>query len=319
MYNLKVENDLGLPHHQQNAKLSKLIQGSIKRKGQAAQTLFYEEERVSFWPAGLFLLDKASLYLKLEDNRQQRILKHYNDVLLSDFYFLEKSGLAYCAKMILLGETTEIRQLYGLIAADEATHLEWFSPYVSAEFRIKPQGKLLPVLGKIIEDCDANSLYYLVQTIIEGWGLMTYKTMAASCLCPQFKETLTTIMQDEAIHHQTGPTLFDPSKISTQTGAFIYDKMKAYAEVLRVGPQTLVQCIEKEVGELSLNALEILFSDIKTELTSHLKLQILKNLMLQPQMGSYVERLVENGFTKPYSAAECAKIYQKNRHLEQFV
>lgn len=318
MYNLKVENDLGLSHYQQNARVKKLIRGSIKRKNEQLFPLLAEETHL-FWQAGLFLLDRSSFYLGLSIEQQQRIVKYYNDVLLSEFYFLEKSGLAYCAKMILLGETTETRQLYGLIAADEATHLEWITPYVGLEFRTKPQGKLLPVLGKIIEDCDANSLYYLVQTIIEGWGLMTYKVMSESCQCPRLKMILKNVMQDEAIHHETGPALFDPMKIDEQTSHFIYDRMKAYAEVLRVGPQTLVQCIEREMGELNIHQLENLFDEIKTEMTSHLKLQILKNLMLQPQMEHYVQRLVDEGFAKPYSASTCAKIYLKNRNLEQFV
>ncbi len=318
MYNLKVENDLGLSHQLQNAKVSKLISGSIKRKNQPI-SVAPEEDAPLFWRPDLFLLDRSTLYARLDPLRQQRILKHYNDVLISEFYFLEKSGLAYCAKMILLGETTETRQLYGLIAADEATHLEWITPYVDLACRTKPQGKLLPVLGKIIEDCDANSLYYLVQTIIEGWGMMTYKVMSKACQCPHLKAILKNVMQDEAIHHETGPALFEPEKITAQTAAFIYDRMKAYAEVLRVGPQTLVQCIEKEVGELSITELETLFDDIKTELTSHLKLQILKDLMLQPQMEQYVQRLTDENYIHPYSAAECAKIYQKTRNFEQFV
>jgi hypothetical protein len=238
---------------------------------------------------------------------------------MSDFYFLEKSGLAYCAKMILLGETTEIRQLYGLIAADEAMHLNWFTPYVKEEFRTAPQSKLLPVLGKIIDDCDANSLYYLVQSIIEGWGFMIYKTMADTCQCEEFRQILKIVLQDEAIHHHSGPALFNPNRINAQSAKMIYDRMKAYADVLRVGPQTLVQCIEQEIGELTALQIQTLFSEIKTELTSHLKLQILKKLMLQPQMESYVQQLMDDGYLRPYAANQCAKLYIKTRSSHQYV
>lgn len=316
MYNLKVESDLNLPHQQQNANLNKLIKVSLRKK----HALFEESLAAEHcWHAEQFLLNKSKFYKKTSSTIQSDILTACNEMLMSDFYFLEKSGLAYCAKMILLAETTEIRQLYGLIAADEAIHLSWFTPYVKEERRINPQGKLLPVLGKIIEDCDANTLYYLVQTLIEGWGFVTYKALVATCQDPTLKIILKKVLRDEALHHKVGPTLFSLAKINTATNQFIYEKMQAYTEVLRVGPQTIVQCIEQVVGELDLATLEKLFSDLKTEFISNIKLKLFSRLMSQPGMEHHVVRLKEQGYLTPYSAANCAKIYRQTRGTFNFI
>lgn len=317
MYNLKVESDLNLTHNHENATLHKLIRGSIRRKSHLPDPPLLED-RPLFWSAEQFMLQYSSLFNKLTEDQKRNILQNCNEALLSDFYFLEKSGLAYCAKMILLGETTEIRQLYGLIASDEATHLEWFTPFVRPELRTNPQGKLLPVLGKIIEDCDANSLYYLVQTIIEGWGFATYKMLAQTCQNEKFSKILKDVLQDEAIHHKTGAALFDVKKINPSAEKLIRDRLHAYAEVLRVGPQTIVQCIEKELGELSKIELEDLFTELKTEITSQMKLNLLKTLMQQPGMELYVMRLVDKGVMKPYLAKSCAKNYYETRGLSQY-
>lgn len=312
MYRLKIESDLNLPHQQNNPALSKLIRGSIKRKNQLPEA--DPSPPSIFWDATQFFLHRSSLYSKLAPDAQLRILQTCNDLLMSDFYFLEKSGLAYCAKMILLGETTEIRQIYGLIACDEATHLEWFAPYVSLELRTHPQSKLMHVLCNIIDECDANSLYYLVQTIIEGWGVAVYTALAKPCLSGSFKNLLKKVLQDEMIHHKTGGALFSPKKVDTAAYRLIFDRLQAYAEVMRVGPQIIVQAVEKECGELNKNTLETLFSELRSEAVSSVKLSLLKSLMTQPGMEGTISTLEEKGIFKAYSAAECAKIYHQMRH-----
>ena len=313
MYDLKAEHYLNLTHTQDNEILNKLIKGSIRRKN---KLFTHTDATIHFWKAEQFLLHRSSLYNRLSEEQQHNILKNCNDMLMSDFYFLEKCGLAYCARMLLLGETTEIRQLYGLMASDEAMHLEWFTPFIPTEVRaLPPVGKLPPVLGKIMQDCDANTLYYLVQIIVEGWSFFTYRLLAESCQSPLLKQILKNILRDEALHHKAGPALFDVRKINTTTGKFIYDKMQAYAEVLRTGPQLVIKSFEKELGELSKQDLEELFKDLETELTSMMQLQLMKNLMTIPGMESYVQRLQEDKVDVPYDAATCTKIYQQARGM----
>lgn len=314
MYQLNVEADLNLPHRQNDESVNQLL--SEKLALDVGER--FEINELPFWEPSQFQLHRSTLFKSLSQDIQDAILKRCNDTLMADFYFLEKSGLAYCAKMMLLSETTQASQLYGLIAGDEATHLQWFSHYVGEELRTNPQGKLLPVLGKIIEDCDANSLYYLVQTLIEGWGVITYKTLASTCTSKHFRQLLQQILRDEALHHQSGAALFCPQKINHLTSIYIFDKMKAYAEVFRVGPQTVVECIERETGELPLNALILLFEELKTQMLSGIKLQYLKNLMNQPSMETYVERLENAGYLKPYDPTQCARIFQRMRGLQQF-
>ncbi|MEQ1704629.1 MAG: hypothetical protein ABL867_01490 [Rickettsiales bacterium] len=56
---------------------------------------------------------------------QRAAIDACNRTLMNEAYFIEKSGLAYTAKMILKTESTDTAQLYALIGADEAMHLAW--------------------------------------------------------------------------------------------------------------------------------------------------------------------------------------------------
>lgn len=301
---------LDLSHTHENIALNKIIRGSIRRKGRTGK-VDEQMDNIQPWLPDLFFLNHSRLFKRLNQRDQRQVLQACNDFILSESYFIEKAGLAYCAKMILLAETTEIRQMYGLIASDESVHLQWLSPYVSQSNRTTPQGKFIFSITEMIEQCSANTLYYLVQTILEGWGISYYKTLATTCQLPALQETLFNIVKDEALHHKTGIALFDPNKITTQEQAQIFDGMKSYTDILKLSAQNIVKCIENVLGPLSLNDLNELFEDLQTEMTAKIKLNILKNLMLQPATLSFLAQLEEKGAFMPYSAKDCAKAYSE--------
>ncbi len=309
---ISIVNSLYLPHEGTNTLLDKTIKGSLRRKGRLGESLDYDEQQLA-WPANLFTLHQSTLYQSLSLDLQQCIAKTCNDFVLTESYFIEKAGLAYCAKMITLGETTEIRQMYGLIASDEAVHLSWLAPYLTHDQRVTPQGKFIQHISNMIEACDVNTLYFLIQTVLEGWGITYYKTLGKTCQWNSLQRTLLDIVKDEAIHHNTGVALFDPARLTQQGHAFIHDGMKRYADILRSGAHNIVACCEQHLGALSLPELTELFRALEAEQSSAIKLRILKSLMQQPVTASALATLVEQGYFTPYSPSECAKIYQEQR------
>lgn len=309
---ISIVNSLYLPHEGSNSLLEKTFKGSLRRKGRLGESLHYDEQKLA-WPISLFTLQQSSLYQSLSQELQHLIARTCNDFVLTESYFIEKAGLAYSAKMIALGETTEIRQMYGLIASDEAVHLSWLAPYLTHEQRVTPQGKFIQHISSMIEDCDANTLYFLIQTVLEGWGITYYKTLGKLCQWESLQKTLLDIVKDEAIHHNAGVALFDPKRLTQQGHAFIFDGMKRYADILRVGVFNIVACCEQHLGALSLNELIALFRALETEQSSLIKLKILKSIMQQPVTGDVLETLEAQGYFTPYSPEECAKIYQQQR------
>lgn len=306
---ISIVNSLKLPHQEDNTLLDKTLKGSLRRKGRLRESPLYDKQ-LTAWTAPLYTLDQSSLFLAQSPDTQQHIVQACNDFVMSESYFIEKAGIAYCAKMISMGETTEIRQMYGLIASDEAAHLSWLAPYLSMEQRISPQGKFVQHISGMIERCDTNTLYFLIQTVLEGWGIAYYKTLAKTCQWNCLKETLLDIVKDEAIHHNAGVALFDPSRMTCLAEIEIYDGMKSYLDILRVGAQNIVACVDKIIGPLSLSELTTLFQAIEAQSSSLVKLQIMKKIMQQPATQKWLDVLEDDGYFEPYSPEACANIYK---------
>ena len=306
---ISIVNSLYLPHQEDNALLDKTFKGSLRRKGRLAEAPVYDPLTLA-WPANLYTLHQSQLFASLSEAKQQQIVRTCNEFVLTESYFIEKAGLAYCAKMISLGETTEIRQMYGLIASDEAVHLSMLAPYLTYQERVTPKGKFIQHISGMIEQCDANTLYFLIQTVLEGWGIAYYKTLGKNCQWSSLKETLLTILKDEAIHHNTGVALFDPRRLTKQHEADLFDGMKRYFDVLRVGAQNIVACIEQHTGPLSFEALTALFGDLEAEHSAEMKLKVLASIMHQPVTSGWLDQLEAQGYLQPYSPEECAKIYK---------
>lgn len=287
-----------------DSPLAQIVRSHLRVRGrQQSQSVVALDQ---LWSAGFFGLDRVRLYQQADVDAQRQIVADCARNLLNEAYFIEKSGTAYCAKMILMAESTETRQVYGLIAADEATHLEWIRPFVAEADRCQAQGPLLRFLSDLIEHCDMNTLAFLVQIILEGWGLNHYQTLSRDCREPVLREILHAIYRDEALHHHTGEVIFDADKVVTSSQrSLIEDSLHGYAKMVQVGPQGVVRVIDQVLGGLSRSDKVDVFAELQTESQSHAKLQLLRSLMLGPGREAFVARLDESGAFTPYSPQLC--------------
>ena len=56
------------------------------------------------WPASFFGLDRVALYREASRVEQEAMLRGCNDGVLTELYFIEKSGMYFASKMALLAE-----------------------------------------------------------------------------------------------------------------------------------------------------------------------------------------------------------------------
>jgi hypothetical protein len=286
---ITVINKLQAAHDGNNLELQKIISGRLKRLGRHKQLAIVPN--TIYWQAEFFGLHQSTLFLQAPVEKQTEILSRCSQHLLQEAYFIEKSGLAYCAKMTLLAETTEAAQAYSLIGADEATHLHWVSPYIQPSCRTKPTGVFLDFLTALIEEGDANCLAYLLQVILEGWGLQHYKSLAADCLDPHLQTLFLDIIRDEALHQQTGTLLFQPEKLTVSQQNFLLDSLATFLDMVRAGPQAIVMQVEVVLGYLNTQQKRELLQQISADAQTAHKLKILQKLMRIPGCEYYVEQL----------------------------
>ncbi|MFI5342621.1 MAG: ferritin-like domain-containing protein [Chlamydiales bacterium] len=291
---IRMENRLNNSHRGEEKKLNRIIDAYQKLQGKYKPYL--DTKQSIFWNAEHFNLHKSSLFRQASNEQQCLILEKCSKNLLRESYFVEKSAFAYCAKMMLLAETTEIAQVYSMIANEEAIHLEWITPYIDIEERHRPEGEFFRFLSYLIEECDCNLLPYLVQIILEGWGIHHYKSLAKGCQNERLKSVFLDIVRDEALHQHTGEVVFNARQASSAQHFFIEESLKMFAQMGQAGPLDLLSAVDEVMGGISQVDRATLLKEIVARDGAMEKLALLKNLMIQPGVESIVQKIDDEGY-----------------------
>lgn len=294
---------LDLPHLYEQDKLRRVLSKALtSRLGN--KTLSPEPTNYQYWNCDRFGLEKVKVFHDANEDEQAAILKLANCGLLEEAYFIEKAGVGYMAKMVLLAETTEERMLYALFSSDEATHLAQLSCFLSTQEPVWTNDPFLRLLAELIESGDKTVLLFVIQVVLEGWGLSHYKSLASDCQDQQLGRIFQGFLQDEARHHGTGLTLFSQIPVSVSSRATIVETLAIFLQMVQAGPQRLVAAIETVKGHLSRQQKMRIFEELDTQTHSGTRLNLLRSLMWGAG-GRIVQELEERGAFQPFPAEKC--------------
>lgn len=186
------------------------------------------------WGEKRFGYEKSSHFQKLQAHQKEEILQKLTQLNLSLSYWIEKSGHNYGAKMILLSDTLQEKSLYALFAAEEAIHLREFQNFMSFEPEWEThQHPMLEFLSQVISEGEKPTLVFVVQVLLEGFGMGHYHSLKEDCLHPGLKETYTRILRDEAAHHGAGIILAPGSETSASTRDQIFEFTRSFIKSLQ--------------------------------------------------------------------------------------
>ena len=185
------------------------------------------------WGAERYGLQKSTAFNRLGADGQSALLLRLTELNLSLSYFIEKSGHHFAAKMILTSETSEEKTLYALFGSEEATHLRmfrnemWFTPTAATHFH-----PLLPVLSDVISEGSHDALVFVIQVLLEGFGIGHYSALRETCVDPDLRASLTRILRDEARHHGAGLVLAKASPMRAETADQIFEYSRRFIRSL---------------------------------------------------------------------------------------
>lgn len=189
------------------------------------------------WPATRYGLHQSKFFNDLKEEQQFEYLARMSELNLALSAFIETSGHNYGAKMILLSETLEEKSTYALFASDEAIHLREFHNFMNFDYSLQTHHHpMLTPLAEVIRDGSKTSLVFVIQVLLEGFGMGHYGGLKETCLMPSLKDTYDRILKDEARHHGTGiilakeevPTKIDQEQIFEYTRAFVQAMQSAH-------------------------------------------------------------------------------------------
>jgi hypothetical protein len=293
---------IDLPYINPDNRLRKLLAVALPNQNGSKITTDLPS---NYWDTSFFNLQQVKIFQEASEAEQFAILQLTNRSLLEEAYFIEKAGVGYMAKMVLLAETIEERMLYGLFTADETIHLNHLSYFLPKPELTDSRDPFLSLLTEVIQHSDKTVLLFVLQVVLEGWGLSHYRRLAKECHHPPLAEVFRSFLPAEARHHSTGNILFNQIYISSSSRADIIDLLARFLFMVQVGPQNVLAAIEKIKGHLSRFQKIQILQELDTETHSRSRLQLLRSLMAGESAKSIVESLKNQGFFQPLPAHQC--------------
>lgn len=243
------------------------------------------------WGAERYGLQNSKIFNSLTQDQQTGYLRRMTELNLALSAFIETSGHNYGAKMILLSETLEEKSTYALFVSDEAVHLREFHNFMNFEYDLKTHHHpMLNPLAESIRDGSKISLVFVIQVLLEGFGMGHYNGLKETCLLPTLKETYDRILKDEARHHGTGvilakeetPTKEDQDQIFEYTRAFVAAMQSAH---------WLSETFNTIGNPLTKDQKSQLWDEIQFEQVLKVRLEKLKDMLRKVDSFDLIDRL----------------------------
>ncbi|MGD1863508.1 MAG: ferritin-like domain-containing protein [Phormidesmis sp.] len=288
-----------LPSLDSTHKLNRILLATLEKKPRLPKSI-----DCAPWGPDCFGLAYSPLFNESSALEQHRILQLASQALLGESYAIEKAGVGYMAKMTLLAETTEERMLYSLFGADETTHLAQLTPFVIGMDKLDKTDPFLQLLESLLETADRSALMFVIQVVLEGWGLSHYRMLSKTCRHPALSALFRSFLQAEARHHGAGMLLFDRATLSEKSRDLIVETLAAFLQMVRVGPQRLVGAIAQVKGGLSRDQRIRLFTELDTETQSGMRLELLLSLITSAA-PDIAETLDSFSLFTPHPPAQC--------------
>jgi len=292
---------LDLPHTPTASKLKRILSAALPSEVPKDQQI---GEISPYWDATYFNLHQVKIFQEATESEQQAILEIASRSLLEEAYFVEKAGMGYMAKMILLAETTEERMLYSLFAANEATHLSHISAFFS-ESEKPCDNPFLVFLRDLIETEDKTTLLFVIQVVLEGWGLSHYRSLYRHCRDRTLAQLFQGFLADEARHHSTGIISFNQCFVADASEKLMIEVLSLFLGMIQVGPQRVLGAIAQVKGDLSRQQKVRILEELNTETHSGTRLNLMRYLMRSEKAERIIQALEARGAFKPLSAEEC--------------
>jgi hypothetical protein len=261
----------------------------------------------ALWPARFYGLDRLPVFRDAPGERRADVLAVCDAGTLTESWFIERCGIAFCARMTLLAASLDEQRLFALIGADEAAHAAWLEPWLADRGRAADSFNRF--IAGLVESGAAQPLSFLLQVVLEGFGIVHYQGLAAGCQDEALAAVLRRMARDEGMHHASGLAVFRAASLSAAERRFLLDGAHAFVQMIRSGPQAVVAALDRTLGTGGRAAVARTFEALDAGDATAAKLSRLRRLMQQPGTAWLVTELDERGAFAPCTPAECARVY----------
>lgn len=248
-------------------------------------------QRRVMWSEERYNLQFSSLYRSLSSGLQQEILEDLTKANLTLAYYIEKVGIYFGGRMASHAQSDEEREYYSLFSSEEVIHMRSIENYIG--FKKDPIYHYHPLMGAIQKTLDFNdcdSMIFIIQVLLEGFGISHYSNLREFCLEPRLKEVFQKIIWDEARHHGSGLAMTANKKLLASSSDFIFDVSKDLIQSLKRSCW-IIRAFEHVGVPLSEEAKETLLAEIKFSNTTEHRMHKLEEIFRKGKQARILERL----------------------------
>jgi hypothetical protein len=200
---------------------------------------------------------------------------------LNESVLVENLGFTFNSKLMMLEEDLEIKSLHANFAFDEVAHLNMIRPFLFFD----PAGgqesnPLLQEIGRCIELGDAAALNFMVQVVLEGFGIAHYSGLAAGCTDPELKTVLEDIVKDEAFHHGGGVLSLKHKEMTSEGIEFICDVMENVASFFANWAHPFFRSMHLVQGSITKEQMNQFLADTNANALASERIAALKKLVV---------------------------------------
>jgi rubrerythrin len=292
----EIESTLNSPHLSEEHPLLQILDPMLTNRG---VTMKKNIQPHICWGAERFNLQKTGAFQKLSTEAQEAILLRLSELNLSLSYYIEKSGHNYASKMILLSPTCEEKTFYALMASEEATHLRmfmnsmWFQPQLETHHH-----PMLPILAEAIQWGTRDCLLFVIQVLLEGFGIAHYSSLRDTCLDAELKAHFQTILRDEAKHHGAGLVLSKTTQLTQESSEQIFELSRKFIRSME-SAHWIPRAFEDTGYGLSASETRTLFTELGFHSTLEGRMQRLREMFQKANYQNIFNRLENDGTFKP--------------------
>ena len=244
------------------------------------------------WELKDYCLATVSCIKDASPDAQERIRHLLGRGRLLEAWAIEKAGMSYAAKMSLLAESINEQKLYSLFGAEEARHFHFIDQTLGEHSALaSPPDPFIAMLNEIIGSVGRRPLIFIIQVVLEGWGIEHYASLSKSCLDQGLRAALREILGDEAAHHGSGLALFDEAELSRGEREYILEMMDAFLGMVRIGPVGVLGAIEQELGSWAPGQSTRVLEQMDARADTARKLALLEGFLAKARADKILARL----------------------------
>ena len=278
-------------------KSTKEVDAILKRK---LPSYSNKESFDTLWNLSDFSLENVGLIESLSLEQSHALKDKLAANRLIEAYNIEKAGMTFAAKMSLLAKSLNEQKLYSCFSKEEATHFSMIESILGDRSTDAPD-EFIKFLNEVIISGSRNSLVFIIQVVLEGWGIDHYGLMAKSCKDDQMTNLFYEILADEAGHHGSGVSLFEESELSTNELNYIVEMMTHFLKMVTCGPLSTIECIKGVCHDLTKRQEQQLLQDMQAKAETIRKIDFIKGLINKSKALNIMGRLESaNAFELTY-------------------